>query len=111
MGLFEKLFRKESEENKFNVKFTTDPKNVQAIYNTATLLHQMKKYDEAEKVYREAISIDPNFAEAHNNLGKLLIDLNRTDEGNREAEIALKLFKQQGNRKMAEMLENVLRTI
>ena len=110
MGLFNKLFRKEPEEKKLSVKFTTDPKNVQAIYNTATLLHQMKKYDEAEKAYREAISINPNIAEAHNNLGKLLIDQNRTDEGKREAEIALKLFKKQGNRKMADMLENVLRT-
>jgi Tfp pilus assembly protein PilF len=36
--------------------------------------------DEAEASYRQAISLKPDYAEAHNNLGITLIELGRLDE-------------------------------
>jgi len=38
----------------------------------------------AEKEYKEAIKINPGYAEAHNNLGSLFDDLKRYDETEKE---------------------------
>ncbi|MBL8700354.1 MAG: tetratricopeptide repeat protein [Alphaproteobacteria bacterium] len=40
--------------------------------NFATALQALRRFDEAEKHYREAVRLDPNYADAHNNLGALL---------------------------------------
>ncbi|PKM92085.1 MAG: hypothetical protein CVU81_02380 [Euryarchaeota archaeon HGW-Euryarchaeota-1] len=50
------------------------------IINLGHTLYNLKRYENAEKEFREAIRINPNLAEAHNNLGILLKDLNRYDE-------------------------------
>jgi tetratricopeptide (TPR) repeat protein len=47
-------------------------------------LESLKRYDEAEKEYREAIRINPNLAVPHYNLGNLLKDLKRYDEAEKE---------------------------
>ena len=43
-----------------------------------------RAFDVAEQEYREAINIDPNFAEAHYNLGLLLINSKRFEEAEKE---------------------------
>ncbi len=43
-----------------------------AFYNLATLYVVKGDYDGAQKAFRQAIKIDPKFAEAHNNLGYAL---------------------------------------
>ena len=53
-------------------------------YNLAVGLLGLKKYDEAEKEYREAIRIDPDDTEVRYNLGNLLYDLKRYDETEKE---------------------------
>ncbi|MBU7048438.1 MAG: tetratricopeptide repeat protein [Theionarchaea archaeon] len=50
----------------------------------------MKKYDEAEKHYRKALKIDPNFASAHNSLILLLIEMDRHDDAREQYKEALK---------------------
>lgn len=40
--------------------------------NYATALQALRRFDEAEKHYREAVRLDANYADAHNNLGALL---------------------------------------
>jgi len=35
------------------------------------VLHNLKRYDEAEASYRQGLSLRPDFAEAHYNLGEL----------------------------------------
>jgi|GEM_PF-2583064 len=51
----------------------------------------LKRYEEAEKEYGEAIKINPNLAEAHNNLGLLLDDLNRYEEAEKEYREAIRI--------------------
>jgi Tfp pilus assembly protein PilF len=50
----------------------------------AAIYEYVGRLDEAEKECREAIRINPDFAEAHNNLGVLLYDLKRYDEAGEE---------------------------
>ena len=54
--------------------------NVSSMFNLGILLKKLKRYEEAEKEYREAIKINPNLAYAHNNLGILLKKLKRYEE-------------------------------
>ncbi|MCK4732257.1 MAG: tetratricopeptide repeat protein, partial [Methanophagales archaeon] len=54
-------------------------------FRLAMILHKhIGRIDEAEKEYREVISIDPDDAPAHNNLGVLLTDLKRYEEAEKE---------------------------
>ena len=50
-----------------------------------------KNQRQAEDCYRESIQINPNFAEAHNNLGNLLKDLKRYEEAEKEYKEALRI--------------------
>ena len=43
-------------------------------YEEGRLLHQQKKLSAAERAYRKAIKAAPNFVEAYNNLGNVLVD-------------------------------------
>jgi tetratricopeptide (TPR) repeat protein len=51
--------------------------------------HQERLVD-AERSYREAVSLDPRLGEAHNNLAVVLLLTDRTDEARREAKLAQK---------------------
>ena len=56
------------------------------------LLKDLKRFSEAEKEYRKAITINPDFvAEAHNNLGSLLKDLKRFSEAEKEYREAIRI--------------------
>ena len=50
-----------------------------------------KDYNEAIKYLKRAIRINPDFAEAHNNLGVLFIDLKRFDEAEKEYREAIRI--------------------
>jgi len=49
-----------------------------------------KKYEEAEKEFREAIRINPNYPEAHNVLGVLLTNLKRYEKAEKEYREAIR---------------------
>ena len=72
----------------------------------------LKRYEEAEKEYGEAIRINPNYAEAHANLGILFFGLNdaaKLGDGISELEIAFNLkenLPDKGER-VFEILKNV----
>ncbi|KAF5415702.1 MAG: hypothetical protein C5S49_05460 [Candidatus Methanogaster sp.] len=74
------------------------------------MLKDLKRYDEAEKEYREAIRIYPDYAKAHGNLGFLFRTTERPDEAKNEFEIAKELFEKQGReadvKKVEELLAN-----
>jgi len=65
--------------------------DVEEFLNRGNLLMNLRKYEEAEKKYREAIRINPNYAEVHNNLGVLLVNLNRFDEAEKEFRVTIKI--------------------
>ena len=64
-----------------------------------------------EKEYREAIKLNPNFAATHNNLGLLLKNLNRFEEAEKEFRTAAKLYREQGNYEMANVVEENLKNL
>lgn len=57
------------------------PDDIRAWLDLALAHEMLETYDEAEAAYRRCLAIDPEFAEALNNLGALLRDTERTDEG------------------------------
>jgi tetratricopeptide (TPR) repeat protein len=61
-------------------------------YQQAIILHQKGKLSNAEKAYKKAIKINPNFAEAHCNLGNILLERGRLKEASNAFLKALKLL-------------------
>lgn len=61
------------------------------FYNQGRELQQQGKLIEAEKVYRKAVNKQPNFVEAHNNLGNVLVDLEHLEEAIRAYRKAVNL--------------------
>lgn len=61
------------------------------VSNLAHVIHLIGDFTEAEKLYRQAISMDPMFAEYHQDLASFLCDMQRMDEALKEIECALKL--------------------
>ncbi|WP_246208386.1 tetratricopeptide repeat protein [Bradyrhizobium rifense] len=55
------------------------------------MLFDLAAFGECERCYREALRLNPGFAEAHNNLGGLLIKLRRLDEAEVNLREACKL--------------------
>ena len=62
-----------------------------ASYERANASRDQGRLDEAEQQYREAIGIDPRFAEAHNNLGSVLGRQGRSAEAIAEISRALEI--------------------
>jgi len=65
--------------------------DVAATFNRAVKLQQAGKWVEAEAEYRAVLAVRPNYAEAHANLGAVLIRLDRYKEAIQEYQTALKL--------------------
>ncbi|MEO0191710.1 MAG: tetratricopeptide repeat protein, partial [candidate division WOR-3 bacterium] len=77
--------------------------------NLGFLLTNQGRYGEAEKEFREAIRIKPDYAEAHYNLGVLLAEQGKYKEAKAELEKALKLFEREGRKEYAEKARELLR--
>ncbi len=52
---------------------------------------RLGKIDAAKENFRTAIALDPDYAEAHNNYGRLLLELGETEDALRETRTALRL--------------------
>ncbi len=68
-----------------------NPKDAEAYYNLGIVMQDLGKLDEAETVYKKAITLKPDH-KAHNNLGIVMQDLRRLDEAeaNYKKAIAMK---------------------
>lgn len=62
------------------------------FYNQAVSFHQNNHLPESESAYRMALKLNPEFAEAHNNLGNVLKDQGRQKEALSEYRKALKIY-------------------
>lgn len=54
------------------------------------LLTELGQFDESKKVYKEALKLEPNFAELHNNLGLLYLKMKKLDDAVAAFQEALK---------------------
>jgi protein O-GlcNAc transferase len=69
-----------------------DAENAVGFYNQAVIFHQHNQLPEAESAYRTALKLNPEFAEAHNNLGNVLKDQGRLKEALSEYRKANKIY-------------------
>jgi len=65
------------------------PRNVRALYNLALFLSDKGEVAEAEKLYREAIGVKADYADAHNNLANILAGQGRYPEAIDHFELAI----------------------
>lgn len=59
--------------NSFAEALKLDPQDDAALYNSGVASQGMNNLSDAESFYRRAIASNPTFAEAHNNLGTILV--------------------------------------
>ena len=69
----------------------TGSKDVENLLYLGNAFYDNKNYDRAEKSYNECLSINPDYAKAHYNLGVLLRELERYDEAEREYREAIRV--------------------
>src|SRR3989339_240170 len=67
------------------------PNNTIAHNSSGNLLFNLKRYEEAEREYREAIRTNANYAEAYYNLGLLLKKTKRYEEAEKEYRRAIRI--------------------
>ena len=62
-------------ENLYKKILNVNPNNFKSIFLLGSLSAQIKNLDSAKQLLQKAIQINSNYAEAHYNLGKVLIEL------------------------------------
>jgi Flp pilus assembly protein TadD len=61
------------------------------VYDEATKLLEAGKYDEASELLKRAISLQPDYVKAHNDLGAVYMKLNQLDKAEQTLRHAIKL--------------------
>jgi tetratricopeptide (TPR) repeat protein len=74
-----------------------DPGYDKALYSLATVRAGANDFAEAIALYRRAVAANPNFAEAHLNLGLLLIDHGNEEQGRAEVAKGIELNPELGS--------------
>ncbi|MFY9553826.1 MAG: tetratricopeptide repeat protein, partial [Blastocatellia bacterium] len=72
------------------VDLNVSPKARQ-VYDEATKLLQARKYDEAAEMLRRAIALQPDYVQAHNDLGAVYMKLNQLDKAEGTLRHAIRL--------------------
>jgi len=80
---------------------TRHPDNARAAFDLAVLVGSQGRREEAIALYRKAIALDPQMAQAHKNLGEIYVVMDRLDLAWEEARRAADL----GSQSLLEMLE------
>lgn len=75
----------------FQTSISLEPENPVYLANLATAQYSLGNLDEAEKHYLEALEKEPNYAEAHNNLGILLKEQGHVERSKSYLEKAIEL--------------------
>jgi Flp pilus assembly protein TadD len=91
LGLVQQLMgQAAAAEQNYRTALQIDPNFVSPLFNLA-ILRTVPSPFEAEELYRHVISLQPNDAGAHLNLGFLLRSMHRLTEGNTELSTAVQL--------------------
>lgn len=64
----------EAAQESLNEAIAADPENKQLHYVVGTVYDNLKQYDNAEKAYKKALEIDPDYFDAKYNLGALFFN-------------------------------------
>jgi len=88
--LYLEIGRYESAIDHFKASLAFKP-SAQARYNLGTAQTMAHRLDDAEASFREALKLEPSYANAHNNLGNVLLALGRNDEAVEEFREVLRL--------------------
>ena len=83
-----------------------DPDKAAHLYNEGVTLQQQGKTSLAESAFRRALSLHPEFAEAHNNLGNVLLEQKKWKAAEKSFRRALKLIPDN-----AMLLSNIGKTL
>jgi tetratricopeptide (TPR) repeat protein len=86
-----KLGRTDLAADRFRKAIQCEPDRVPAYLDLAELLFKSKKLPEAEKICREGLAVAPHNARLHGNLGLLLVQMGKRQEGAAEVRKALEL--------------------
>lgn len=86
-----KLGRTDLAEPLFRKAIRLEPDNMSAYLDLAELCFKAKRLADAEKVCRDGLAVAPNHARLHGNLGLLLIQTGRRQEGAAEVRRAVEL--------------------
>ena len=74
------------------------------------MLNEIGRKEDVEVEYRDALRINPDYAEAHGNLGILYSETGKKEEAKKELEIAKRLFDEHGREGDAKNAEELLKT-
>jgi tetratricopeptide (TPR) repeat protein len=84
-------------EAEYRAALDVDPGFDKALYSLATIRAGANDFSEAIALYRRAIAANPNFAEAHFNLGLLLMDHGDKTLGQQEVAKGIELKPELGS--------------
>ena len=84
-------------ETEYRKAIDIDPGYDKALYSLATLRAGANDFTEAIALYRQAIAANPDFAEAHFNLGLLLMDHGNKTLGQQEVAKGIELKPELGS--------------
>lgn len=70
-----------SAENTCSICLQMNPKGAQCLLSMGKILFEVKRFDEAIKLFKDALASDPKLAIAHNNLGAIYYTLGKYSQG------------------------------
>lgn len=76
--------------DRINLHLLAYPKDVQALFLKGVILADLKKVDEAIKIFKEVTEKNPNLPEPYNNLAVLYADKGQYDKAQKALEAAIK---------------------
>src|SRR5947209_7335173 len=88
----------------YQAAVTSNPTSPEAFSNLGWGYYGLRKYDEAVKAFREALSLDRNLTDAHYGLGLTLKESGAHPEAVAEFEAVTKLAPQDKNSVRGQML-------
>jgi tetratricopeptide (TPR) repeat protein len=104
-----KLYEEAKEE--YREAMMIKPGYPSAHRHLANTLAKLGRYKEAENEYKEAKKVADNYPKNNRDLGVFLSKIRRKEEAKKELELAIKLFKEQGNEKEAEKVRVLLKNL